>query len=297
MSGQTIPSDNGNIEIDSNEYSPATPKKTTFSDNSLKESSETPNLIKKSSAISENSPVPAVIKQSLNISVLNGDSSPPPMSGRKSPLPKGTTTSVSSSEKVSPRSTISKNSPLTSIRNAFNNRGTPRRGRKNDSLLSECISTAPTQDSSHQTDKKLQFLQISPTASHSRGSSPLLDRKLQFLQNMSFFSRTPEASPNAARKAQSKGSGERDSYHHVTPSYSYLSDQLRRVSAGSFQCAVFCGGQNCKYEGSSHWKENEMAIKGLYSHWITDSILAMARPSTSLIHENGLIQEFKRYVA
>jgi len=113
---------------------------------------------------------------------------------------------------------------------------------------------------------------------------------------MSFFSRTtPEASPSVVRKAQSKGSAEKDSYYYVTPSYSYLSDQLRRVSAGSFQCAVFCGGQNCKYEGSSHWKENEMAVQGLYSHWITDSILAMARPSTSLLQNNGLIQEFKRY--
>ena len=30
---------------------------------------------------------------------------------------------------------------------------------------------------------------------------------------------------------------------------------------------MFCGGKNCKYEGSANWSEDQQAICGLYSHW------------------------------
>ena len=43
-----------------------------------------------------------------------------------------------------------------------------------------------------------------------------------------------------------------------------------------------------------HWKEEEKALKGLFSHWVTDDILVMARPSTVLLRERDLIAQFKR---
>lgn len=80
----------------------------------------------------------------------------------------------------------------------------------------------------------------------------------------------------------------------VTPSYSYLSDRLRRLSSGSLQCSLFCGGRGCKYECGEKWKEEDKAVGGLFSHWVTPNILAMARPSTHCIKNENLIEEFKR---
>jgi hypothetical protein len=48
--------------------------------------------------------------------------------------------------------------------------------------------------------------------------------------------------------------------------------------------------------GAHRWKETEKALEGLFSHWVTEDILAMARlSSTVLFHENTLaIDQFKR---
>lgn len=80
----------------------------------------------------------------------------------------------------------------------------------------------------------------------------------------------------------------------VTPAYSYLSDRLRRLSSGSLQCSLFCGGRGCKYESGEKWGEEDKAVGGVFSHWVTPDILAMARPSTHLIRNGNLITEFKR---
>lgn len=55
-----------------------------------------------------------------------------------------------------------------------------------------------------------------------------------------------------------------------------------------------CGGRACKYENPARWSDQEQAIKGLYSSWITDNILAMARPSTELIEKYNIIEQFER---
>ena len=65
---------------------------------------------------------------------------------------------------------------------------------------------------------------------------------------------------------------------------------------GSIQCSLFCGGQSCKYETPLHWGVDDKALRGLYSHWITERILAMARPSTFLFKVFDLIGQFKRWV-
>ena len=36
-----------------------------------------------------------------------------------------------------------------------------------------------------------------------------------------------------------------------------------------------------------------MAIDGIYSHWITENILAMARPNTAAMKKYNLITQFK----
>lgn len=104
----------------------------------------------------------------------------------------------------------------------------------------------------------------------------------------------------------------------ATPKYSKLSEKIRNKTAGSYQCRLFCGGLNCKYETSARWKKDEMAVEGIFSHWyskrvllwllakdiavttallccrVTDKILATARPNTALIRKCELIQKFHK---
>ena len=57
----------------------------------------------------------------------------------------------------------------------------------------------------------------------------------------------------------------------------------------SFICK-FCGGKKCKHE---NWLNNKNSVvQGLDSDWITDSILAMQRPSTRLFQEFGIAKQF-----
>ncbi|RLV76637.1 hypothetical protein DV515_00016776 [Chloebia gouldiae] len=76
--------------------------------------------------------------------------------------------------------------------------------------------------------------------------------------------------------------------------YTKVGERLRHVIPGHMQCSMACGGRACKYENPARWAEHEQAIKGLYSSWITDNILAMARPSTELIEKYNIIEQFER---
>ncbi|KAF5283050.1 hypothetical protein FQR65_LT14111 [Abscondita terminalis] len=78
----------------------------------------------------------------------------------------------------------------------------------------------------------------------------------------------------------------------VLANYTKLSENIRRLTPQGIQCSVFCGGTNCKYENPESWTADSLAIQGLYSHWITDDILAMARPSTSVILKKNVIEQF-----
>lgn len=73
-----------------------------------------------------------------------------------------------------------------------------------------------------------------------------------------------------------------------------MGERLRHVIPGHMQCSMACGGRACKYENPARWSDQEQAIKGLYSSWITDNILAMARPSTELIEKYNIIEQFEK---
>ncbi|XP_069559300.1 protein tyrosine phosphatase domain-containing protein 1 isoform X1 [Brachyistius frenatus] len=79
-----------------------------------------------------------------------------------------------------------------------------------------------------------------------------------------------------------------------TAKYTKMGETLRHVIPGHMQCSMACGGKACKYENPSRWSDEEQAIKGLYSSWITDNLLAMARPSTEIIEKYDIIQQFQR---
>ncbi|XP_041128867.1 protein tyrosine phosphatase domain-containing protein 1-like isoform X3 [Polyodon spathula] len=80
-----------------------------------------------------------------------------------------------------------------------------------------------------------------------------------------------------------------------TAKYTKVGERLRHVIPGYMQCSMACGGRACKYENPSRWSDEEQAIKGLYSSWITDNLLAMARPSTEIIEKYNIIKQFQRY--
>jgi protein tyrosine phosphatase domain-containing protein 1 len=57
-----------------------------------------------------------------------------------------------------------------------------------------------------------------------------------------------------------------------------------------FQC-MFCGGKTCKHE--NYLNNKNSVVKGLESDWITDDLLAMQRPSSRIIKEFDIINQFK----
>nr|XP_013803176.1 PREDICTED: protein tyrosine phosphatase domain-containing protein 1 [Apteryx mantelli mantelli] len=79
-----------------------------------------------------------------------------------------------------------------------------------------------------------------------------------------------------------------------TAKYTKVGERLRHVIPGHMQCSMACGGRACKYENPARWSDQEQAIKGLYSSWITENILATARPSTELIEKYNIIEQFER---
>ncbi|XP_066224444.1 protein tyrosine phosphatase domain-containing protein 1 isoform X1 [Saccopteryx leptura] len=80
-----------------------------------------------------------------------------------------------------------------------------------------------------------------------------------------------------------------------TPKYTKVGERLRHVIPGHMACSMACGGRACKYENPSRWSEQEQAIKGVYSSWVTDNILAMARPSTELLEKYRIIEQFQSH--
>ncbi|XP_029548581.1 protein tyrosine phosphatase domain-containing protein 1 isoform X1 [Salmo trutta] len=79
-----------------------------------------------------------------------------------------------------------------------------------------------------------------------------------------------------------------------TAKYTKVGETLRHVIPGHMQCSMACGGRACKYENPARWSDKEQAVKGLYSSWITDNLLAMARPSTEILEKYNIIEQFTR---
>ncbi|KYQ59394.1 Protein tyrosine phosphatase domain-containing protein 1 [Trachymyrmex zeteki] len=79
----------------------------------------------------------------------------------------------------------------------------------------------------------------------------------------------------------------------VQAGYNKFSENLRRFTPQAIQCAIFCGGSRCKYENSKAWPAIHMAIQNIFSHWVTDDVLAMARPNTAQIIKKDIIAQFQ----
>ncbi|XP_076648811.1 uncharacterized protein LOC143356743 isoform X2 [Halictus rubicundus] len=79
----------------------------------------------------------------------------------------------------------------------------------------------------------------------------------------------------------------------VQAGYNKFSENLRKFTPPAIQCAIFCGGSRCKYENPRAWPPVHMAIQSIFSHWVTDDVLAMARPNTGQIIKKDIIAQFQ----
>ncbi|XP_075985606.1 uncharacterized protein LOC142982807 [Anticarsia gemmatalis] len=97
----------------------------------------------------------------------------------------------------------------------------------------------------------------------------------------------PDHAPNGKTCSRSRESRRRIN-HPPAALYSAVGERLRTTTPRGLQCALFCGGARCPYERP----QTGAAIQGLYSDWVTEDILAMARPSTAAIAARNIIQQF-----
>ncbi|XP_029403474.1 protein tyrosine phosphatase domain-containing protein 1 isoform X2 [Mus pahari] len=103
-------------------------------------------------------------------------------------------------------------------------------------------------------------------------------------QNEDPYSTLVNRSGHAAHMEENSG--------RPAPKYTKVGERLRHVIPGHMACSMACGGRACKYENPARWSEQEQAIKGVYSSWVTDNILAMARPSSELLEKYHIIEQF-----
>ncbi|XP_053173960.1 protein tyrosine phosphatase domain-containing protein 1 [Scomber japonicus] len=94
--------------------------------------------------------------------------------------------------------------------------------------------------------------------------------------------------------AKSRGGALMEYIRAPRAKYTIVGEAIRHVIPGHMQCSIGCGGQTCKYDNPNYWSEDQQAIQGLYSSWVTDHLLAMSRPSTELIKKYNIIDQFKR---
>ncbi|XP_073327450.1 protein tyrosine phosphatase domain-containing protein 1 [Pagrus major] len=78
------------------------------------------------------------------------------------------------------------------------------------------------------------------------------------------------------------------------PSYTQARENLVKAIPPKLLCLLACGGKDCRYEGPECWKLNQQVIRGLFSSWVTDDIIAMARPSNYLIEKYNIIEQCQR---
>ncbi|XP_005805754.2 protein tyrosine phosphatase domain-containing protein 1-like [Xiphophorus maculatus] len=76
--------------------------------------------------------------------------------------------------------------------------------------------------------------------------------------------------------------------------YTFIGEAIRGVFPPHMQCSIGCRGKDCKYDNPNYWSEDNQAIRGLYSSWVTDHLLAMSRPSTEIIQKYDIIDQFIR---
>ncbi|CAJ1084895.1 protein tyrosine phosphatase domain-containing protein 1 [Xyrichtys novacula] len=97
-----------------------------------------------------------------------------------------------------------------------------------------------------------------------------------------------------ASNANTRGAALMEYIRAPRAKYTLVGEAIRYVIPAPLQCSIGCGGQSCKYDSPGYWRDDQQAIKGLYSSWVSDHLLAMSRPSTETIEKYKIIDQFKR---
>ncbi|KAG7520386.1 tyrosine phosphatase domain-containing protein 1-like [Solea senegalensis] len=97
-----------------------------------------------------------------------------------------------------------------------------------------------------------------------------------------------------ALQAKTTGGALMEYFTAPRANYTIVGEAIRYVIPAEVQCSVGCGGQACKYDSPTYWRDDQQAIKGLYSSWVTDHLLATSRPSTEIIEKYHVIDQFRR---
>ncbi|KRX82111.1 Protein tyrosine phosphatase domain-containing protein 1 [Trichinella sp. T6] len=76
--------------------------------------------------------------------------------------------------------------------------------------------------------------------------------------------------------------------------YGTVRETLLRLVPRNSLCRMFCHGSKCKYCNPDLVPDNMKIIDGIYSTWITEDILAIARPSDEGIERFQLIEQLAK---
>ncbi|VDK78680.1 unnamed protein product [Onchocerca ochengi] len=76
---------------------------------------------------------------------------------------------------------------------------------------------------------------------------------------------------------------------HLSIRYGILS-----ATPWSWRCKLYCKGAKCKYCSWKPWSLKEQAIRGLYSSWVTENIVAMSRPTAKTFTDDNLVAQFHK---
>ncbi|KIH48660.1 hypothetical protein ANCDUO_21267, partial [Ancylostoma duodenale] len=74
------------------------------------------------------------------------------------------------------------------------------------------------------------------------------------------------------------------------PTYCFLRTAVLGLTPGDLKCRLYCSGSACKF---CNLFDGPSAVPGLYSTWITEDILAMARPQPVHFENDIIICHFK----
>ncbi|OUC49207.1 hypothetical protein D917_05609 [Trichinella nativa] len=94
------------------------------------------------------------------------------------------------------------------------------------------------------------------------------------------------------KKSESMDKGRRRLDNNGT--YGTVRETLLRLVPRNSLCRMFCHGSKCKYCNPDLVPDNMKIIDGIYSTWITEDILAIARPSDEGIERFQLIEQLAK---
>lgn len=67
--------------------------------------------------------------------------------------------------------------------------------------------------------------------------------------------------------SSSQLSGDLVEFPEAKSPYNGITHGVRRMVPHELACRMGCHGAKCKYDNSDCWERDQMAVKGLFSHW------------------------------